>query len=110
MTLGPHTITVVRPGAKRADYGTGNQPDWATATRTSVAGCSVQPAQGPAYTIDRDSYQSRWTVWAPVATDVAATDRVEWDGQTYEVDGEVQRWRFGGLAHLVLNLRRSTDA
>jgi hypothetical protein len=110
MTLGPHTITVVRPGTKPADYGTGTQPDWAAATSTSVDGCSVQPTPAPAYTIDRDSYQSRWTVWAPISTDVDASDRVQWNGDTYDVDGEVQRWEFGSLAHVVINLRRSTDA
>lgn len=109
MMLGPHTITVVRPGTKPADYGTGTQPDWATATSTAVDGCSVQPAQAPAYTIDRDSYQTRWTVWAPIGTDIRATDRVAWNGDTYDVDGEVQSWEFGALSHLVLNLRRSTD-
>lgn len=110
MSLGPHTITVVRPGSKPADYGNGTQPDWDNATSTAVDGCSVQPTPAPAYTIDQDSYQTRWAVWAPIATDVESTDRVVWDGQTYDVDGDPQRWEFGSLAHVVLNLRRSTDA
>jgi hypothetical protein len=111
MTLGPHTITVVRPvGVKPADYGTGTEPDWSAATSTPVGGCSVQPTPAPAYTIDQDSYQSRWTVWAPISTEVASGDRVVWDGQTYDVDGEVMTWEFGRLSHLVINLRRSAEA
>ncbi|MGZ0147143.1 hypothetical protein ACXJJ3_08735 [Kribbella sp. WER1] len=110
MSLGPHTIAVVRPGSKPADYGTGTQPDWDNAETTAVIGCSVQPTPAPLDTVDRDAWQTRWTVWAPIATDVQATDRVLWDGDTYDVDGEVQRWQFGSLAHAVINLRRSTDA
>jgi hypothetical protein len=110
MRLGPHTVTVVRPGTKPADYGTGSQPDWDTATRTAVGGCSVQPAPAAVNTVDRDTFMTRWVAYAPDGTDVRATDRVEWDGATYEIDGEVMRWALGGLPHIVLNLRRSTDA
>ncbi|MFF1820391.1 hypothetical protein ACFVWG_24005 [Kribbella sp. NPDC058245] len=108
--LGPHTITVVRPGTKPAEYGNTTQPDWANPTATTVAGCSVQPIPAPAYTVDQDSSQTRWSVWAPGGTDVQATDRVLWNGDTYDVDGAPQRWHFGRLSHVVINLRRSTDA
>jgi len=110
MILGPHTITVVHPGTKPVDYGTGTQPDWDNATRTEVAGCSVQPAPAAEYTIDRDSFITRWQVYAPSSIDVAAIDRIEWNGTSYDVDGDVLRWEFGALSHVALNLRRSTEA
>jgi hypothetical protein len=110
MNLGPHLITVVRPGSRPADYGNGTEPDWTNVTAAEVPGCSVQPTPAPLDTVDRDSWQTRWTVWAPVSTDVRATDRVLWNGDTYDVDGDPQRWQFGALSHVVINLRRSTDA
>jgi hypothetical protein len=110
MRLGPHTITVVRPGTKPVDYGSGTQPDWDTATRTTVDGCSVQPAPADEFTVDRDTFITRWQVFAPGGTDASATDRVEWQGDTYDIDGDVLRWEFGALAHVVITLRRSTDS
>lgn len=105
--LGPHAITIRRAGTKAADYGNTTTLDWSTVTETSVSGCSVQPSQAPENTIDRDNVASRWTVWAPSDTDVTAVDRVVYDGDVYDVDGDPQRWGFAPLDHLVFNLRRS---
>jgi len=110
MKLGSHTITVVSPGEKAADYGTGTEPDWENATRTDVEGCSVQPAPSDEFTIDRNTFISRWQVYAPSSIDVSPDDRVEWNGNTYDVDGDVLRWEFGHLSHVVLNLQRSQEA
>ena len=109
-TLGPHTVTVVRPGRKAGDYGTGTVPDWDNATSTDYEGCSVQPVVGGEYTVDRDSTTTRWQAWVTPEADVAPTDRVVWRGDTYDVDGDVQRWDFPPLAHLVVPLVRSVDA
>lgn len=108
-TLGPHVITVVRPGSKASDYGTGTVPDWDNATRTDYAGCSVQPAVGDEYTVDRDNTTTRWQAWAPGGCDVTGGDRVEFDGGTYEVDGQPQRWGFPPLDHVVIPLTWSAD-
>lgn len=112
MNLGAHTITVVRPGTKPVDYGTGTQPDWTVppATRTTVTGCSVQPAPASEFTIDRDTFTTRWQVYAPSSIDVSPLDRIEWQGDTYEVDGDPLRWDFGSLSHVVLTLRRSAES
>lgn len=107
MRFGPHTITVVHPGELPNDYGTGTQPDWVNTTTAAVDGCSVQPAPADDYTIDRDTFLVRWVVWAPPTISVTATDRIVWDGDTYDIDGEVLRWDFPPLSHVVLNLRRS---
>jgi hypothetical protein len=109
MTLGPHTIVVVKAGLKQSDYGTQQVHDWSTPQMTDVGGCSVQPAAAPEYTTDRDSTSTALVAWVPIDADVTAADRVMFDGETYDVDGDVQRWEFGALSHLVLNLRRSRD-
>lgn len=110
MKLGPHTITVVSAATKPADYGTGTELDWTNVTRTQVSDCSVQPAPTEEFTVDRDTFIARWQVFAPASTQVSADDRIEWDGNTYDVDGDVLRWGFGALSHIVLNLRRSQEA
>lgn len=110
MKLGPHTVTLLRAGSKPADYGNTTEADWSNPGSTDVPGCSVQPAPADEFTIDRDTFLTRWVVYLPAGTDVTASDRVLWQGDTYDVDGEVLRWDFGALSHLVINLRRSEDA
>lgn len=107
MILGPHSITVQRAGTRQADYGSGTELDWANTTSTAVDGCSVQPSPADDYTIDRDTFITRLVVYAPPTIIVRATDRIVWNGTTYDIDGDVLRWDFGDLSHVVLNLRRS---
>lgn len=109
MKLGSHTIEVVRAGSKPADYGGGTEPDWSNTTSTQVHACSVQPAPSDEFTIDRDTFTTRWVAYLPASTDVQATDRVLWQGDTYEIDGGVLAWDFGALSHKVINLHRSED-
>jgi head-tail adaptor len=104
--LGSHVITVRRASTTEDDYGNPIS-DWATASSTTVSGCSVQPLPGLEQTVGRDTVVSRWQLWAPDGTDLTATDRVEWDGNAYDVDGEVQRWDFPPMSHLTALLRRS---
>ena len=108
--LGPHTITVIRPGEKASDYGTSTEPDWDDTTDKNYKWCSVQPVTGAEFTVDRDNVTSRWQVWAPPSVDIRSSDRVAWNGATYDVDGEVQRWDFQPLDHLVIYLIRSEDS
>jgi hypothetical protein len=107
--LGPHTITVLRAATKPSDYGTTQVLDWSNVTATAVNGCSVQPTSAPEFTQDRDAVLVRWVAWVPPDADVRASDRVMFNGATYDVDGEPMRWDFGALAHQVINLRRSSD-
>jgi hypothetical protein len=66
----------------------------------------VQPVLGAENTVGRDTIVSRWQLFAPDGTDLLATDRVEFQGATYEVDGEPQRWDFPPLSHVTALLRR----
>jgi hypothetical protein len=107
LSLGPHTIDIVRPAERSSDYGTRPELDWTNATTTTVSGCNVQPVAAAEFTQDRDSTMTRWVAWLPAEADVHATDRIVWTGETYDVDGDVERWDFGALSHQVINLRRS---
>jgi hypothetical protein len=110
MRFGPHTITVLRAAEVAGDYGNRTVADWGNPTETTVEGCSVQPAPSTEFTVDRDTFITRWQVFAPIEADVRPTDRIQWGNAIYEVDGDVLRWEFGALSHLVINLRRSEDA
>lgn len=110
MRLGPHTITVLRAGELPSDYGSGTTQDWSSPSSTEVEGCSVQPAPSAEFTVDRDTFITRHQVFAPASADVRAGDRIAWQGETYDVDGDPLRWDFGALSHLVINLQRSDEA
>jgi Phage head-tail joining protein. len=102
------TVTVVR--AELVDDGYGNQvPDWANAARHVVLGCRVQPERGSEYTLDRDAIVTRWRLFAPAAADIRDTDRIEYEGVTYDIDGSVERWPSptGRLAHIEARLVRT---
>lgn len=109
MKLGPHTVVILRAGTKPSGYGNRTEPDWDDPVPTTVEGCSVQPANTSEFTTDRDSFTTRHVAFLPASTDVRSTDRAIWNGDTYEVDGDVLTWDYGPLSHLVINLRRSQD-
>jgi hypothetical protein len=105
-TFGDHVVTVLR-APEGSDNPYGNQDrDWDAATEIQVTGCSVQPVQGDEVTVGRDTVVSRWRFYAPDGTDILASDRVRFEGDVYEVDGEVQRWDFPPLSHVTALLRR----
>lgn len=110
MKLGPHTVEVLRPGTRASDYGTREELDWDASSSTTITGCSVQPSSSSEFTTDRDSYTTRLTAYLPASADVRSTDRLVWNGETYDVDGDVLRWDYPPLSHLMVNLRRSEDA
>jgi hypothetical protein len=104
-TFGDHVVTILRATTTEDPYGNPVR-DWDAATQTQVTGCSVQPVQGDEVTVGRDTVVSRWRLYAPDGTDLLASDRVRFEGDVYEVDGEVQRWDFPPLSHVTALLRR----
>lgn len=81
--------------------------DWDNAARLTVEGVNVQPAgarsQSVEETVDRQTTVTAWSLQTRegVDLDLLATDRVEFDGMTLEVDGKVGRWPdpFTGAVH-----------
>lgn len=81
--------------------------DWANATRTTVSRVSVQPYTQNEEIGDRTATITQWRLFTRSSIDLLATDRIEYDGMTLEVEGEVGRWRFAGRVHHVeAQLRR----
>lgn len=109
------SVMVVRPGST-TDRGGNAVPDWSegAVTRMSVSPVSVQPSvQTEQVDDDRTEVVTGWRVLsAPgVDGDVRAGDRIEWDGRTFDVDGEVARWPDplgDGVHHIEFAMRRST--
>lgn len=110
--LYPDTVTIVRAPYVVDKYGnTTNQRDWANATRTTVASVSVQPDGSAEEVGDRTSVVTGWRVITSKGRDLPALsgDRIEFDGMTLEVDGEVGRYRLGPrIHHAEARLRRVT--
>lgn len=104
MTLGGHTITVVRPPRR----GPNGDPVPGTGSRTDVEGCSVQPRVSSEDTAGRDTVIVGQIAYIPAGTDITATDTIEFRGVTYAVDGEPGFWDdLGAVAdHIEVPLRR----
>jgi hypothetical protein len=94
--------SVVRVRAStKTDRGGNTVPDWSpgAVNRLTVTGLNIQPsaqANTAAETVDeqRDSVITGYRVQSTEGTapDIRATDRIEWRGQLYEVEGEVASW------------------
>ncbi|MCQ0012707.1 hypothetical protein [Actinomadura madurae] len=72
-------------------YGNSLIYDWANADRTTVA-AALEPGNASERTGARDHTTTFYTAFVPAGTDVLVTDRVEWDGRTWEIDGEPRVW------------------
>lgn len=109
------TVVVIRAPIVADRHGN-RVRNWAAATRTPVAGVSIQPAsRGEQHDPgNRDRVVSGWSMQTRpgVDVDLVATDRVELaDGVVCEVVGEVARHTHpfgGGLHHVEVALARTT--
>ena len=101
------TITVVR--AKTTITSRGSEvPDWTNTEKTTVTGCSIQPASA---SLSQDGrilgIADGWTAYVPEGTDVKAGDRIVVDGETYAINGEPRKWTGPSrTSHIHLNLVR----
>lgn len=102
-------VTVVRAPLTAGRYG-GQTRDWTAATRTTYQGVSVQPAASSEDVRDRELLIDRYTLFTSRGADIdlLATDRVEWNGLTLQVDGGVERWPApgGGVHHVEAALKQ----
>jgi hypothetical protein len=100
------TVTVIRPTLATV-RGTQVQT-WTDAITRTVSGCEVQrnstarDFDGRTLSIDNGAI-----MFAPIDADIQAGDRIEFDGATYEINGEPMKVRgaTGNLAHLEIPLR-----
>lgn len=107
---GSMSVTVLR-ATETPDprYGTLRR-DWANPTATVVKGCAVQQVSATEADVDREYAATHVRLFAPADADLAATDRVEYAGTTYEVDGEPAVWldEAGRPHHIEAELKRMT--
>ena len=105
--LGADTVRVGdAPLVGDTRYG-GSRRDWAQVTWTDLPGCAVQPISGEETAAGREFTATRVRLYAPGdGAGISAHSRVEYDGTTYEVDGEPARWRDGADRHVEAVLKR----
>lgn len=85
------TVTRLRAPLVSGPYG-GQTRDWANATSLEMPAL-VHPLTSTEDVAGEQKTISRWRLLAGPEYDIEPTDRFEWDGDTYEVDGEVGRWK-----------------
>ncbi|MFJ3507801.1 hypothetical protein [Streptomyces luteogriseus] len=86
----------VRAGEK-TDRGGNKIPDWSpgAVNRLTVTGLNIQPNnQSETGDEQRNAVVTGYRVQSAEGTspDIKATDRIDWRGHLYEVDGEVAAW------------------
>ena len=89
------TVVRIRPGKTGTIERRGSTvPDWTKATELEITGCSVQPATT---TLSQDGrilgITDVMTCFFPPDSDVAAGDKIRWNGSDYQLIGEPRDWR-----------------
>lgn len=100
-------MTRIRPGIRTVRGS--DMPDWENADRLVISQCSVQPSTT---TLDQEGrvlgISEGMNAYLPPEADVLASDRIEYEGDVYIIDGEPKRQKSasGNLNHIALSLRR----
>lgn len=100
------TITRLRPSTKQSRGST--IFDWSNPDRLEIGGCSVQPM---ATSLSEDGrvlgISEQMTAYVPEFADVKEGDRIEFEGDTYVINGAPKRWTAPlRLSNIQLNLSR----
>lgn len=101
------SITRLRPGTKTVRGS--SVPDWSKATQSTISGCSIQPAST---SLSQDGrilgITEGLTAYIPAGSDVLASDRIIYDGNTYIINGEPKAWTSpsGAVSNIQLQLER----
>ncbi|MFI6032954.1 hypothetical protein ACIBBD_01990 [Streptomyces sp. NPDC051315] len=103
----------LRAGEK-TDRGGNTVPDWSNPASLTITGLNIQP-NGQSEDVDeqRDLSVTGYRVQSAEGTapDIVATDRIEWNGDLFEVDGEVARWPdlfTDAVHHIEFVIKRAT--
>lgn len=109
ISFATQTVTRVRAAVTTDAYGN-RVLNWDSpgVSRAPIDGCRVQPVDSSEYTIDSERITTRWWWRGPYDADLTGLDRIEHDGLTFSVDGDVTRHRSptGFLDHAECFLRR----
>lgn len=88
------TVTRIRPG--QIDRRGSIEPDWSPdkVSELVIIGCSVQPATT---TLSQDGrvlgISEGMTCFFPPETDIAAGDKIRYEGKEYQIIGEPKTWK-----------------
>lgn len=100
-------VTIVTPSTRTDRYGA-TVANFATGTtRTDVLGWVARLTENEDRADARDALVSSWALRLPHDAVITGRDRVEWDGDTYELDGPPNKARDGSGAvhHIHARLR-----
>lgn len=91
-------VTILNAPHVEDGYNGGQRPDWPNATATRVP-AAVQWQSTREDVEGRQTTISRATINTPPDAPLKATSRVQWDGLTFEVDGEAALHKRRGRPH-----------
>lgn len=92
--LATQTVTRLRAETVSDGYNS-DERDWDNAAREGLEDVALQPLQGSEFNEGRDAITTRWTLFLQPWHDLRSTDRIVYNGNTYEVDGSVPEWEDG---------------
>lgn len=85
-TLFCHQVRIVRAGSTTDRY-QNTAKDWTSVRRRTSPARVVQRSRVEVGD-GREARVTGWVCYLPAGTQVTALDRIEWDGNTYEIKGE----------------------
>lgn len=92
MIPGNATITVVRRTVGEDRYGD-PEPTGESSTH-EVRGCAVAPRSSTDLTSPgRQGVLIGLSVYAPLSADIVAGDQITYDGDLFDIDGDIGKWR-----------------
>lgn len=94
-----HDTIVIVSAPLVSSYGGQMTRDWANATRSDPVSANVQPDTATETEGRTDTSTTRYRAFCGPSTPVDIADRVEWEGRTYDVQGEPERWKSMGKPH-----------
>lgn len=80
------------------DYGNPDSLDWTSPAELELA-CEVQPESSDEQVVQQDQTVTTWRLFLAAGSDMTAKDRFRFNGDVYEVQGEMLRWRVRGTEH-----------
>ncbi len=104
--LGGFTVTRLRAALITDSSDNTEYRDWAHAVSTVLTNCDVQPfllssRLSVEVDIAREYSGTLYRVWIDPKYDVVYTDRIIWDGDTFDVQAQPSKWGYadGTRAH-----------
>ena len=95
----PHTVTLLRAPVVSGSYGS-QVRNWGAATSTPNVAAFVQPQSSSEQVANEQRVVTRWRIFLDPWADLKAADRVQFDSETFEVNGDVETHRGpAGQAH-----------